>query len=444
VDALPSTAATPSDTETEDRVSPTGTASEETGKYEFRVETEAPCVRRITITVEPGHVGTTRRREAKKLARSVRIKGFRKGKVPSHVIEERYGPLIDERTVTALVNEGFRAAVLEHGLRTVGEPAVDDVRYDPGESLTYSVDVEVMPEVKLERTTGFRLKRPEVTVSDADVDEILEEMRSEHAVLEPVERAPTDGDVVSVRIRPVDEEGGDEAERKPYRFELGAGYAIPDVEAAILGLEPGGSGVFDVAYPADFGNEELAGTTRSLEIDLVEVKAKRLPELDDDFAREMGDFESLAELREAVGKDLRHHREHEADGAVREQLIDALLDANAFEVPPGLVSRYLDRVLEAPEDAPPERVAQAREQVRPAVERQIKRDLMLDRLIEQHGAEPSKEDMDRRLQEIAERNSLSVSEVRQRLAKEKRLDDIRREMAVSRVFETLLEGSEVS
>jgi len=419
--------------------------STEQRRFAVEVADEAPCVRRVSITVDGGHVAATRRKEVKKLGKSVRIKGFRKGKVPTRVIEERYGPAIDERTITALVNEGFREAVREHELNTVGEPAVDDVKYEPGESLSFSVDVEVMPEITLERIGGFRLKRPEVTVDETDVDEMLAGMAGDRAVLEPVERVPEEGDVVSVRIRPVDAEAEAEEEQdsKPYRFELGAGYAIPDVETAILGLEPGSSGTFDVTYPVDFGNEDLAGATRELEIELFDVKTKRLPDLDDEFAQEVGDFETIEALRDAVREDVRKHREGEADGAVREQLLDAVLDANPFEVPPGLVSGYLDRVLDAPEDADPERLQQARESVRPAVERQIKRDLVIEWLIDDHDAEPTKDEFEERLREIGEQNELSMSEVRQRLAKEKRLDALRRDMAVGKVFDTLLAQSKV-
>ena len=177
---------------------------------------------------------------------------------------------------------------------------------------------------------------------------------------------------------------------------------------------------------------------------MIDVKAKRLPDLDDEFASEVGEFETMDELRDAIREDLVKHREGEADGAVREQLLDSLLDANPFEVPPGLVTSYLDRVLDAPEDTDPERLEQARQSVRPAVERQIKRDLVVERLIDEHGTEPSREEFDARLQEIAAQNDLSVSEVRQRLAKEKRLDALRRDMAVGKVFEILMEQSEVS
>ena len=424
-------------------MSQTTTETGRPDRFDVEIATEAPCVRRVSITVDAGHVAATRRKESKKLGKRIRLKGFRKGKVPPRVIEERYGPEIDERTITALVNEGFREAVVKHELNTVGEPTVDNVKYEPGELLSFSVDVEVIPEITLERTGGFKLTRPEVTVSDSDVDEILEGMAGDRAVLEPVERRAEDGDVVSVRIRPVDAEENDEDESKPYRFELGAGYAIPDVESAILTLDPGTSGTFDVTYPSDFGNEELAGATRELEITLIDVKTKRLPELDDEFARETGEFESMEALRDAIREDVVKHREGEADGAVREQLLDHVLDANPFEVPPGLVTSYLDRVLDAPEDTDAERIEQARQSVRPAVERQIKRDLVIERLIEEHGTEPTREEFDERLKSIAEQNDLSVSEVRQRLAKEKRLDALRRDMAVGKVFELLLEQSEV-
>ena len=413
-----------------------------TERFESKVETEAPCVRRVTITVDPAHVAATRRKEGKKLGKTVRIKGFRKGKVPPHVIQERYGPLIDERTLTALVNEGYRAAVVTHGLAAVGEPAVDDVDYDPGARLSFSVDVEVMPEISLARTGGFRVERPKVSVEESDIDKILEEMRGEQAVLEPVDRAARSGDVVSVMITPADgEEDGDAS--KPYRFELGAGYAIPDVEKAIGGLVPGGDGVFDVTYPPDFGNEELAGATRSLHIALTDVKAKRLPDLDDEFARQVGDFDALDELRAAIREDLVKHREREAGNAVREQLVQALVDANPFEVPPGLVSRYVERVIDAPDDADPARVEEAKRSVRPAVERQVKRDLAIERLIEMKGFEAGREEVDARLQEIADRNEVSVSEVRQRLAREKQLDGVRRDIALEKVFALLEEGSEI-
>lgn len=426
-------------------MTPTDTDSPLDRAERFDIEIEEPdaCRRRLRISVDGSHVARVRRSEAKKLAGKVRIQGFRKGKVPPHIVEERYGPAIDERTVNALVNEGFREAAREHSLETVGEPAVEDVRYEPGERLEFTVDVEVMPRIEIGRTGGFRIKRPEVSVSEDDVNELLEEMRAEHAVLEPVDRRPEAGDVVSVQIRPASESDAPE-KKTPYRFELEAGYALPDVERAIRELSPGEAGTFDVTYPDDFGDEELAGRTRSLHIELAEVKAKRLPELDDELAREIGDFDTLEELRAMVREDLRRHAEEEADKAVRNRLLDSLLEANDFEVPRALVSRYLDRVLDVPEDADPERVRKARESVAPTLERQIKRDLILERLIEMKEFEAGEEELEARLAQIGERNDLSADEVRKRLAREKRLDDVRREIVVRKAFDFLRGESTVA
>ncbi len=423
-------------------MSQAGTESAERNRFDVGLESDKDYLRRLTITVDPGHVAATRRKEGKKLGKTVRIKGFRKGKVPRNVIEERYGPTIDERTLTALVNEGFRAAVLEHALEAIGEPEVADVDYEPGERLSFRVDVEVMPRIELARTGGFRVDRPEVQIEDSEVDEILESLRSDHAVLEPAERKPEAGDVVSVVIRS-SEDSAEDAEEKPYRFELGAGHALPDVETSILTLEPGQEGAFDVSYPEDFGSEELAGQTRPLSIRLVDVRAKRLPELNDEFALQVGEFGSMEELRAAVHEDVVAHREREADDAVREQLVDAVIEANAFEVPPSLMERYLDRVIDAPEDADPDRVREARETVQPAVERQIKRDLILERLIETEGLEPTNEEFESRLTELGEKQGLSLAEVRQRLGREKQLESLRHRLAIDKAFEFLIERSKV-
>lgn len=413
-----------------------------TDPFDVAIKQENDYLRRLDVSVDPAQVAATRRREAARLRKTTRIKGFRKGKVPVRIVEERYGPLIDERTVDALVNGAFRDAVQRHDLSTIGEPVVSELDYEPGERLSFRIDVEVMPAIELARTGGFRVKRREVSVGDADIDEVIENIRKENAVLQPVDRAPRNGDVVAVAIR--EQDGGDGAAEKPYRFELGAGYAIPDVENAILTLAAGEEGTFTVSYPADFGAAELAGTTRSLRIRLDDVRASELPELTDEFASEIGNFGSLSELREAVEGELLARGERQADEEVGERLLDAMIEANAFEVPPSLTSRYLDRVIDAPEGADPERVEEARRSVAPQVERQIKRDLVLDRLIEDQALDLSSEEFDERLSELGKARGKSLVEIRRQLAREKQLDPLRRRFAIDKAFRFLIDGSDVS
>lgn len=415
-----------------------------TDPFEVAVRRENDYSRRLEVTVAPPQVASARRREAAKIRKTTRIKGFRKGKVPLRVVEERYGPLIDERTLDGLVNRGYREAIRRHGLSAVGEPVVSEVDYRPGERLSFRIDIEVLPKIELARVGGFRVKRREVEVAEADIDAVIERFRKEHAMLRPADRAPEDGDVVSVAIR-ANEDGGDaDAPAKPYRFELGAGYAIPDVEAAILTLAPGEEGTFTVTYPGDFASGELAGTTRSLRIRLDEVRETLLPEVTDALASEVGDFETLAEMRAAVESELRAAAEREADAEVGEKLLDAVIEANAFEVPPSLISHYLDRVIDAPEGADPARIEEARESVTPAVERQVKRDLVLERLIEDQGFELTSDEFDERLSELGEARGKSTVEIRRELAREKQLEPLRRRFAIDRAFRFLTDRSDVS
>lgn len=423
---------------------PTGT--NQARDLDVAVEEREAWKRRLTITVAPDRVARVRRKELRKLAKNVRLKGFRKGKVPDRIVEERFGPAVDERTVRALIDEAFRQALEEEDLQPLGEPSFGDVRYEPGESLTFQVEFEILPEVRLERVSGFRLRRPEVEVSEREVEEVLERLRSEQAVRRPVDRTPGDGDLVSVRIARLDdategEEGGVEA--RPYRFELGGGYAIPAVEEAIRTLGPDESGEFDVTFPDDFDDAELAGATRRLRIELVDVKEKKLPALDDAFASEVGDFDSLDALRDAIREDLAGSAEREAEEALRRSLVDQIVEANPFEVPPSMVDRYLDRVIDAPDDADPERVESARREIRPAVERQIKRQLALDTLIEREGFGATDEEVEARIAEIAERRDWSPAEARRKLAREGGLDEVRRAVAVEKVYDWLLSQSTV-
>ncbi len=401
---------------------------------EVAVEEPGGLKRRLTVTVPAERVTATRASERAKLAKTVRMKGFRRGKVPISIVEQRYGPLIDERTVTRLIEQAYRQAVDERHLHPVGEPAVTDVDYHADRDFAFRVEFEVMPELKLHRVGGFRIKKPEVAVTDADVERLLEQVRNEHAVWAPAERQPARGDLVAVRIAPVDEQDRVTQEAKSYRLELGAGYALPGVEEAIGTLSVGQNGVFEVSFPQDFEDESRAGSVQRLRIELVEVKEKQLPLLDDDLARQVGDFEDLAALEAAVGEDLQRHAESEARGAVRDRLVDSLIEANPFDVPEATVERYLDQLIDAPEDADKDRIQEARRSVRPVAVNQIKRQMVLDRLIAREGLEASREEVEDRIRDIAERRGVEARKVRSQLAREGRLATLERQLAVDKAF----------
>jgi len=420
--------------------------------------------RRLTITVDAKRVLQARAKERKKLSKKLRIKGFRAGKVPIHIVEQKYGDLVDQRTVQSLVEDAYREAVRRQSLDPIGAPEFGQVNYAQGENLTFQVDVEIMPILNLKRTGGFKISRPEVVVADDDVDGVLQRLREERGVWEPSEEPPEEGDLVAVRITNLDDaasedrseesaapsveagaagEGAEPAEEdggELYRFPLGGGYAIEDVEKAVRTLSPSESGTFSVRFPEDFGDTAMAGQTRQLEIDLVEAKRRRLAPLDDDFASQVGEFETLEDLRRQVREDLFRHKEEESEQRVRDEILDSIVEANPFEVPGSLVEGYLDRILgldrEAAETQDAE-AAEARRSVRPIAEQQLKRELVLEHLIQDLGIEVSDAQVDAHIATHAERRGVDAKELRRQWLKQGGLDSVRRRVVIEGAFEHL-------
>ncbi|MEE8176075.1 MAG: trigger factor [Gemmatimonadota bacterium] len=429
---------------------------------DIAVEEREAWRRRLTITVDAARVARARRKERKRLSGKLRLKGFRAGKVPQQVIEQRYGELVDQRTVQHLVEDAYREAVRRHHLEPIGAPEFGEVRYARGENLTFQVDIEIMPTLKLDRLGGFRIRRPEVSASEDDVEAVVQRLREERGVWEAREGSPEEGDLVAVRITRLGEEGGaagttgpesgsgvrapgtpsaEGGEAELYRFPLGSGYAIEEVEKAIYTLRPGEGGTFTVRFPEDFGDAALAGKTRQLEIELAEIQHRRLVPLDDDFASEVGDFKTLEALQRQVREDLLRHREEEAEQTVRDAIMDSIIQANSFDVPASLVESYLDRLMgSGPGEGENDEVHQpseARTSVRPIAEQQLKRELVLENVIEHLNIDASDDDVDSFVRGVAERRGADAAELRRRWLREGGPKSLRRRVVVDRAFEHL-------
>jgi len=396
--------------------------------------------RRLTISVAPEKVARTRASERKKLTKSLRLKGFRKGHVPAEVVEKRFGDEVDQRAVQSLLGEAYGAAIREHGLTPLGDPHVGEVQYRSGESLTFQVELEVMPTITLARTSDFRIARPKVAVEDREVEELLAHLREEHATWEPLDGSPAEGHQVSIRVSPANDSGSGPAEEpKPYRFILGDGSAIPGVEEAIRTLTPGEARSFDVTFPAEGEREE---SIRHLWIELVGAGEKRLPDLDDDFAAEMGDFDSLDELRAALRRDLLAHHEREAEAAVDDHLLDAVAEANPLEIPDTMVNATLERMIPQSE-VRGEEMASLRESLVPMARKQVQRQLIIERLIERENLEATPEELDAKVTELAKRAGEDSGTFRRKLRKEGGLRSLAHQVAADKALAYLRSRSTV-
>ena len=397
--------------------------------------------RRLTVIVPEARVQEERGRVRSQLAKQLDLDGFRQGKVPPQIVEQRFGPTIDDQTVQSLVSETLREAFRQEEIEPIGDPEISDIGFLADDRLRYEIEVEIMPRIELDRVGGFKVEQPATEVDPDEVDQVLERLREDEATWRPAEREPRDGDMVTVRIRPADREEELSSDDE-YQFEMGDGNALPDIEDAISTLEPGERETFDVHFPEAL-REEGQAEDRELEIELRDVKEAELPPLDDELASRVGDFESLEELREAVREDVEAHHRDEAENEVRERLMDHVIEANPFEVPESMVEDYMDRMLDAPDDVDPEELGQARQQVRPRAERQIKRHLIIERLTEREGLEATEDEVDERIREIADAEGLEPGAVRRQLARDDRMESLRGQISAEKAFDYLKEQSSV-
>ena len=419
-------------------------------RLQVSVQEQERWRRRMSVTVPAAVVREEEQRTAKQFASQARLKGFRKGRVPTRVIESRFGGALRREALDKLIQEAYRQALQSERLQPISEGQIEDVHYEPEQDLKFEVAFDVQPVIELARLGGFAVKRPVSEVKDQHVDEVLGRIREQNGAWRPVEDgAPVDGDLVSVKIQRLD---GTEAEGRDYEFVLGRGDAIPDIEAAIKTLALGGGaspgstveGEFDITFPEDLAEEARRGAAERVRITLVGRKTLELPPLDDSLAKQVGDFETLAELTAKVREDMEKEGAQRADAVVRARLLDLVLEANPFEVPASMVDRYLDTILGDPKDVPAEKLTEARSQLRPEAERAVKRILAIDRLAEARGLAATEDEIDKKVEEIAAANQTTPAKVYASLQKAGRLESIERELTERKVFDFLTSQSEIT
>jgi trigger factor len=398
--------------------------------------------RLIEVRVPVEAVRDAEDQAARRYATSVRLPGFRPGKAPPAMIKKRFKDAIRQQVLETLVQDAFKEVMEREKLQVASQPHVHELKFEDGQPLTFELHVEVRPEVELARTQGFRVTRTQQPVSDDSVREQIEQMRDQKATWAPVEEKPAPGDMVRVRLSTADD-SGEFPEPREYPLVLGSGQAIPGVEELIMEITPGQSAERSVRWPDDFPDESQRGKNKPVRIELLDVKRKALPSLDDAFAREVGDFESLDALTSTVRKDLEEHTSREADAGVRQQLVDQIAAANPFDVPPSWVNRLIDGYLQAYQ-VPEDERERFRGEFRPVAERQVRRDLIIDAIAQKEGLKATEADIDDRVAEVANKRGADPGQVYASLQKAGRLAEIEQNITEDKVFDWLMKRNEVA
>ncbi len=397
--------------------------------------------RLIEVRVPVEAVRDAEDKAARRYAGSVRLPGFRPGKAPPAMVKKRFKDAIRQQVIESLVQEAFQEVIDREQLKVASQPHVHDLKFEEGQPLSFELHVEVRPEIQLARTEGFHVARNIAPVTDDSVREQVEQIREQKAAWAPVEDKAAPGDMVRVQLSTADE-SGQFPEPHEYPLVLGSGQAIPGVEELIMEIKPGESAERSVRWPEDFPDESQRGTTKPVRVHLLDVKRKSLPPLDDAFAREVGDFESLDALQATVRKDLEEHANREADASVRQQLVDQIAAANAFDVPPSWVSQLIDGYISAYQ-VPEDERERFRGEFRQVAERQVRRDLIIETIAEREGLKATEADIDERVAEVASKRGADPGQVYASLQKAGRLREIEQSITEEKVFKWLMDRNEI-
>ncbi|MFH8133679.1 trigger factor [Pantoea osteomyelitidis] len=308
------------------------------------VETTQGLGRRVTITVAADSIESAVKKELLDVAKKVRIDGFRKGKVPMHIVSQRYGASVRQDVLGDLMQRNFVDAIIKEKINPAGAPNYVPGEYKQGEDFTYAVEFEVYPEVELKGLDAIEVEKPVVEVTDADVDTMLETLRKQQASWKESDAAAEAEDRATIDFNgSVDGEEFEGGKASDFVLAMGQGRMIPGFEEGIVGHKAGETFTIDVKFPDDYHAENLKGKDAKFEIVLKKVETRELPELTEEFIQRFGVEEgSVAGLRAEVRKNM----ERELKGAVRNrvktQAIDGLVKANDIDVPSALIDGEID------------------------------------------------------------------------------------------------------
>ncbi len=311
------------------------------------VETTSGLGRRMTVQIPAEQMDQQVASKLQQLTRSVRLDGFRPGKVPLSVVKKRYESQVRQETAAELIASTYEQALQQENLRPAGEPNIEQTRNQSGEELEYVATFEVYPEIELPDLGDLKIERPIAEVDENEVEKMLEKLRRQRVTWTSVERPAAEGDRVEIDFEgTIDGQpfSGNAAKNVP--LELGSGSMIPGFEEQLVGVSAGDSKTIEVTFPEDYGSAEVAGKTAKFDITVHSVAEPTLPELDDEFARAFGVGDGgLEALREEVRKNMRRELDAAISNRIKSQVFDALLEKADLDVPTSLLDSEIDALV---------------------------------------------------------------------------------------------------
>lgn len=419
------------------------------------VDVLTPTQRRLRVEIPADRVDKAFARMYRQFGRQAKVRGFRSGKVPQHVLRGLYGTEIQARVLSELVEESLAGAVADEGLEPVSEPRLEAGDLNETQPFAFTAVIEVKPEIELKDYRAVPVERVRADVGDEEVERALEALQDRNAQLEPVEGRDevAEGDYVLV-----DFSGSVEGEPFPgstaenYAVEIGAGQTLPEFEQGLVGMKRGVAGNIAVNIPAEANDERMAGKTADFQVTVQDIRHKILPPLDDEFARDYGECDSLEELREKLRAELQSEIETLQNGPLKDRIMERLIEAHSFEVAPSMVDRELSYLMRRARsqrelsgaEAPEPTTEELREELTPRAEQRVKMMLLVEKIAAAEGITASEEEVDARVEALARASGAQAASVREQYGQDWARETMRSQLVSEKTLDFLLEQADVT
>jgi trigger factor len=416
------------------------------------------CKREVTVEIPADIVSAESDAVLARYQKLARVPGFRKGKVPASIVRQRFADDIKSEIVEALVPRYFREEAKKQNLQPVSQPRVTDLHLHQGEPLTFKASFEILPDFKVAAYEDIHIERLPTEVTEEEVETALSNLQQRQATYSPVEeeRPLADGDFAVVGFKGTPKEG--EPDAKPVEVdevmvEIGGEDTLPAFNENLRGAKAGEQRNFEVKYADDFADKRLAGKTMTYDVDVKGIRTRSIPELDDDFAKELGaEFTTLDDLRNRLRENMKAEKLHEAENRGKDQIVEELVKRNDFPVPDAMLDQQIDLRLERglralaaqgmkTEDMKRMDFGRLRAGQREAALREVKASLILEQIADAEKIEVGDEELDHELQALATQSKQTIEQVRARLTKDGGLDRIRHRIRNEKTLDSLYRRS---
>src|SRR5271169_5960859 len=415
---------------------------------------EATCRKELDLEIPAEEVTKATEKVAKDFAKVARVPGFRPGKAPISLIKKRFADDIKGDVLQTLVPEHVEKAVAEQKLTPVSQPQVDKLEFNEGQPLKFRASFEVLPEFSLGDYKDLEIEMPEMTITDESVANALAEMQQRAATFAPVEgRAVQNDDFVQVKLVGSPDGGGEPLSAESVLCHVGAEETMEPFNENLRGANIGDHKNFDVEYPADYPDAKLAGKKFHYGVEVLGIKTKKLPELNDEFAKDVSEATSLDELKTKIREGLQHERDHRQKELQREKVLAELVKLHDFPVPDSLVEHQMDVRLErvvrslAQQGVDPRAVnvdwVSLRKRQEERAKDDVKAELVIDRIATEGKIEVTEEELQRELEHMASHSGESAEVIRARLTKQGALDRMKAKLRSDKTVDWLAQNARV-